>query len=754
MTLPARAFPPGRWRASWIWAPGDAGTSARAVVALRRDLVVAAAPAEVPTRLVAASRYALYVNGEEVARGPVRANPRRQSYDVLDLAPYLVPGRNALAVLAWCYRQPMPWWHPLPGEKNDLGQGAFALEARIDDEWLVTDEAWSARALPAWTLTEGSGVLGRGREQLDARALPPDWAVGELEATRAIVRRTYAPGQPARRHPPSYPLGPVRARTLSWPSQRVVALEDTGDGSWTTDAVVSGTVQIEVDGAPGTALAVQVAERLDAAGRPAPTDHDAGFDLTCDGTTRVLETLDPYGLSGLRVSGGRVRSVAVVERLHPVVGDAFFRCSDPRLDQIWEVGRRTVTLCSPDAYVDCPTREQRAWVGDAVVHQLVDLTTNADWSLARSYPRMSASPRADGMLPMVIGGDAEVTDNLVIPDWALHWVHAVWNLFRYVGDRDEIAELMPVVEGVLRWFEPFSDDNGLPTDVMGGVLIDWAAVETDGASAALCGLWGRGLQELAEMCSWLGDAGRARWARQAHERLAAGFELLWDEARGRYADVLVGGRRRAMASQHGQAAAIVGGLVPADRIARLVEVLTTEGDLVHASFAKADGPAKPNSELDYSSYLVDGQPAPWWDVDREVVRAQPFFRYVVHDALALAGRADLVAAACLDWTVLLERCPTSWSETWQGGTTCHGWSSTPTSDLMTRVLGVRPVEPGFRTAHVDPALGALSWARGAVPTPHGMIGVEAEPDVVRVDSPVPFAHGGIAYPAGRHTIRS
>ena len=32
--------------------------------------------------------------------------------------------------------------------------------------------------------------------------------------------------------------------------------------------------------------------------------------------------------------------------------------------------------------------------------------------------------------------------------------------------------------------------------------------------------------------------------------------------------------------------------------------------------------------------MRQGQPEPWWDARHQVVRAQPFFRYVIHDALA------------------------------------------------------------------------------------------------------------------------
>src|SRR5581483_322583 len=99
------------------------------------------------------------------------------------------------------------------------------------------------------------------------------------------------------------------------------------------------------------------------------------------------------------------------------------------------------------------------------------------------------------------------------------------------------------------------------------------------------------------------------------------------------ADLIRNGVRLPMASQHGQAAAIVGRLAPPERLARLVEVLTDETHLIHAAFSAPDGPSAPNSEGEIGgAYLFDGPPEPWWDVDTDVVRAQPFFRYVVHDA--------------------------------------------------------------------------------------------------------------------------
>ena len=81
-------FPPGRWPARFIWsAPppvemaGEAGQvridrrAARSWVLLRRTFHLDGTPDRAVARVTADSRYVLFVNGAEVSRGPIRANP-------------------------------------------------------------------------------------------------------------------------------------------------------------------------------------------------------------------------------------------------------------------------------------------------------------------------------------------------------------------------------------------------------------------------------------------------------------------------------------------------------------------------------------------------------------------------------------------------------------------------------------------------------------------------------------------------------
>jgi alpha-L-rhamnosidase len=290
-----------------------------------------------------------------------------------------------------------------------------------------------------------------------------------------------------------------------------------------------------------------------------------------------------------------------------------------------------------------------------------------------------------------------------------------------------VASLLPVAELVVRWFAPFQREDGLLDELPGWALVDWSSVYTDGVSAAEAALWARALADVRDMARWLGQDATARWCDERWQSVRAGFEACWDGVRGAYVDRPGIGP----VSQHTNAAALCAGLVPSERVEAVVRVLTDRPALVRHSVCMA--PDAPRSAI-----VKPYPPEVPWDADRLVLAAEPFFRSVVHEALRVAGRADLVADACLDWWPWVEAGETSWPETWESGTHCHGWSSTPTADLVRCTLGVTPASPGFASVRVVPALGALDWAEGAVPTPHGLVTVRATHEgEVTIDSPVP-----------------
>lgn len=57
---------------------------------------------------------------------------------------------------------------------------------------------------------------------------------------------------------------------------------------------------------------------------------------------------------------------------------------------------------------------------------------------------------------------------------------------------------------------------------------------------------------------------------------------------------------------------------------------------------------------------------------------------------------------------------------------CHGWASGPAPFVAKHILGVNPLEAGFKTALVKPQLGDLKYVHGTVPTPYGNIEITLE----------------------------
>ena len=779
-----------KWRCKWIWfeRPKIATeTATRPVVAdargsiglFRRCLDLAAVPDAAMARLWVDGRYVLRVNGEEVARGPVRSDPRRPRYDVVNLLPHLAEGANVLSLAVWHFGSATSWWVPAPPTYT-LGAGSVALEALVGDDWIVSDHNWRCMRGDAWQPVSAPGdVASLPLESFDARHHPHGWELAGFDdarwsrATEITPMHTGASGDP---HPPSDPFGmllpPVRkafpdgkthgatavatgslegSARVDDPVRQVLNDEAAaGEGqvthlSFDLGLVAAGTVELEVRGAEeGTIIDIAASEHVDSAGRLAPLGQHAGLRYVCGGGG--VESFEGFTLIGSRFLNASIRQpdgcdppdvgLAIHDRHRQRPPGASFECSDPQLQEIFDIGLRTVDLSALDAYVDCPTREQRAWTGDSVVHQSVDLVTNPDWSMALWHPQLAAAARADGMLAMTASADFTADDRFFVPDWSLHWVRSVHNLYRYTGDRELVAELLPVAERTLRWFEAFLGRDGLLHHVTGWLLLDWASVYSFGTSSILNALWARALEDYADMSAWLGNAGAAAWATMRRGQVEAAFDAFWDDRRGVYVDHLVDGVPQPVAAQHGGAAALAAGIVPAYRIERVVGGITDRSRLIqHAWYMDTVTVEKQSSG---AIYMAVGYPEPDWDTETQMVEAEPFFRYVVHDGLARAGRADLIADLCRDWSSFVDRGETSWPECWSGGTRCHGWSATPTRDLIVHTLGISPAEPGYASVRVKPALGGLDWARATVPSPHGPISVEARADgAVNIESPVP-----------------
>jgi|HubBroStandDraft_1064217.scaffolds.fasta_scaffold02988_6 alpha-L-rhamnosidase len=393
---------------------------------------------------------------------------------------------------------------------------------------------------------------------------------------------------------------------------------------------------------------------------------------------------------------------------YPVEERGRFTSSDPVLDQLWATGAYTLRQCMHDAWEDCPSREQRQWLGDVTVENL------AGWAAfgpcvapltAKYLCQAAESQRPDGLTQMFAPGDHK-TDGLLIPDWTLQWILCAGDHFRYAGDLATIETIFPSILKALAWFERQIGPSGLVADMPYWHFMDWAGVGRHGEAGALNAQLAGAFRVAAELALAVG------WPREA-ERLAARAAAIsqalnarhWDARRGVYVDMVdpVSGKQELWASQHATAAIALWADAPADR-ARAALGRISESQRLTFTAAPPIAPTGATLEPE------DG-----------VVLANTFYSHFVYEALARHQKLGEALRLMREryGPMLARGATTLWESFEPTASLCHGFSATPTYQLSRRVLGVAPAAPGFAEILLSPDLADLAHAEGVVPTPRG-----------------------------------
>ena len=770
-------------RAEWIWRPrqldGPAfategcrtAEEANRYVYFRLTIQVSGTVTSAKCLASADGRYQLYVNGVLAGRGPGRCSPLRQSLDDYDLAGYLKPGRNVIAVLAHAYGRHTAWYE-LPGWEHGraFGCGGFFLQGEAISESgpvrLDTGPDWRCLESAAWRRDVPSNSLGY-MEHYDARLALSGWTdttyddrqwpaaqvlrmpgrnfSGDIVPFGALVPRQIPPmrealSAPARViavHEVVEMLADDLAEQISSerlrPLTRCTASQEpttirTEDGCavvivYDFGEILAGYIHLELDGPAGAIVDFVHGEQLLADGRVRIFGGIDGFDAVPAHRYVLREgaqSWERFEWSGLRYLQLtirrcprllRVNKVALRETGYPVEPIGQFECSDPLLNRIWQAGATTLRRCMHDGYVDCPSREQRQWM-DGYVSARINYVAFGDAPLAAQMLRqVEQSQRPDGLTMMAAPGDFARLGFANIPDFCLYWIMMIDDVVLYTGDRGIARELFPSVVRALRWFERHLDHEDLLADLPHWVFVDWAELDKRGQVTAVNAHFVAALRAAARLADVSQYPHESTHFDALAERISAAVNtLLWDPARQLYVDARQHGVRGQRTSQQANAAVIAYGVAPLERWQPMLDSMLDEDRLVLTRC----------SERDRATQV--------FDEERNIALAQPFFMHFVHRALRMAGQQDRVVDNIRKhWVHLLAHGETTLRETWQRAPTtslCHAWSGTPTFDLSTDVLGVTPLAPGFDRMRIAPAVADLGWARGRYPTPHGPVEID------------------------------
>jgi hypothetical protein len=763
----------GPWRGRWIWdhEPEEAywwkstkGTSH--FVYLRRTFVVEDVPTKLFARASCDSRYRLFLNGHAVGRGPVRGEPEFLGWDEYDLAPHLTTGTNVLVALCRYYDKAGPWWLPA-SPLGTLGRGSFCFETAAGEPiQLVSDTSWRAAPAP-WLANRADAMHAFPAEIIDGRRAPTglnDPATDEDQWPAAVIVTGHGHGTLLDRPPAAPYTTPLRrpipqlesawhqpqslrrlaaARvdldddpSTSWSSLRIDQRGDRQVSVWDVGRLCLGHIELVVEASPdavGSLVDVVVGEDLRADWLPETSPRNwAGRYILAGGVVEQVAFFDPVGFRYIAAHHppGVAVSVRVEETSYPCPEGASFDCDDRRYVELWNAGARTVAVCSTDAFLDCPGREQRAWIADAYVQILVAQVVNPDPRLIRHHLQLTSRSRLAGGLLAGAAACDFARIGFTMPEYSLHWIRSLASHWRYGGDEAFVRTLLPIADGIIGRYELQRGESDLLEDFPGWVFLDWAQNDRDTVTGAHDALYVAALEDYAGLPG-------ASDVRPLIDRSTTAFEALWDKERHVYVDALgaTGPSRRI--SQHTNAVALLAGIVPEQRVAAIIERIVNPEASLGGRLVITATPADFRSHPDAHDHIPTFQfEAPHdFDPEIDVVAAQPWFCRFLHEALYRHGRRDLILESLLRWHPRHGTLQEFWDAPQGGSSRCHGWSASPTYDLVSTVLGVSPALPGFGRANIDPFLGPLKRASGRVPTPRGWLAVAIENDEVEIDVP-------------------
>jgi hypothetical protein len=386
----------------------------------------------------------------------------------------------------------------------------------------------------------------------------------------------------------------------------------------------------------------------------------------------------------------RIQFVHVDHIYYPVQYLGSFGSSDDLLNRIWEVGAYTAHLCMQDGVWDASKRDRGRWMGDTDVSGRVIEDVFGE------------KPLMEDTLDRLIG-PAPITQHVNgIPGYSSYWFTEVADFYRHTGDKEFLEREHQRLLQLLSFVDQEFDANSLYANKSKMWLyVDWSPDlngDTPESRRATTLEYYRAYREAAWLLHELGDSQAAHYEQRADHIRAGANQFLFDATTGTF-----GPRWQT------NAAAIISGIAAPAQYPQI-----WQNDLSHI-----------------------GEPT-----RGDIIT--PYYGYYILRAMAQTGhRTEALDWMRQNWGGMLREGATSFYEAYDPSwykedfhsslqadnrsgyfvSLAHGWSAGPTAWLMEEILGIQPTGPGFSTVNIRPDLAGLQWARGAEPTPHGLLRV-------------------------------
>jgi len=367
-----------------------------------------------------------------------------------------------------------------------------------------------------------------------------------------------------------------------------------------------------------------------------------------------------------------------------------------------------------EVILDGAKRDRVVWQGDLSVEAPVTyLSTDDVAAVNNSLSSLAAQQLPDGFVPAEsLVGPHNLGEETTYGEYVTWFVDNAYQHWLYTGDDDYLAADWNGLQQAVAWLESVRAQDPQGLIAFGAVNACGHYGYSDcGHETYINALYVQNLNQMARLATALGQgANAATYAARATTVADAINAQLWDPTAGAYR---LSREIPNAYPQDANATAILTGVASPAQATSALAYLRANNWSEYGSLTVS--PNAPSSAIS-PSY----EPLPsGFEAEDRLDDADPLSQ--------LQGETLLNSM----WGYELTQDPgsTYWEAMNTAGqpalgqftSLAHGWAAAPTIALTNDTLGVTPTSGGYATFDVVPHPGDLTWAQGAVPTPHGTI---------------------------------
>jgi alpha-L-rhamnosidase len=750
-----------KWKAHWIMHP-TVQPQAHSVVLFRKSFELAAKPEKFIVHLSADNHYRLFVNGTYILRGPARGDITHWFYETVDIAAYLVAGKNTLAaeVINWGPKRSFTYFSQM---SSFIMQGASEKEEVINTSggsWkCIQNQAYNPKIVewmtdrnsidfglyvgnPTDSIRADHYPWGWEKTEFDDKAwLPASWcdlaggrdiqfaggilfSGGKLLIPRrtGILKETRIPFTCIRRT-----SGILKNENfihdkgnLVIPANQKVSI--LIDQSYET----MGYPEMLVSGGKDARIQAMYAENMIVKNHSPKGNRN---DIEDKFLVGIKDVFIPDGGKNRLFKPTYIRAFRFIQldietRDDPLTIESYshIACNAPielkakfetgklSLDWIMEAGWRTISICAQDMLNSDAAYEQMQYVGDSRVHNLSILTLSGDDRLTRNALIQFDQSRIPEGLTLACYPNPFY---LVIPSYSLIWIDQVHDYMLWKDDRAFIAGFELGILNVLDWFEKHRQPNGLMGKMDWWGALAWPRHYNNGepptvyeGNNTLYSLhYAYTLRHAADIFEYLGKTAQMNEFRNRADQICLAVNTLCKNKEGYYTE----SPEDAQVSQITNLLAILAGASIGDDAKQLMKKLL--------------------------------EPKDWFG------QVDLFLHLYLFEAMNMTGFQEHFIPELSEWQLMMDRgmttfaeVPLEWGEENQRSE-CHPWSSAPDYFFFRTVCGIKPTSAGHKTVEISPNFGELTHIKAVYPHYLGNI----ELDLLRTGSKV---EGSLTIPEG------